>query len=147
MHLFNVTLSLFSDYSLRILMFAALKRTVVFSVDDAAKAYGLSRHHTAKVVNFLAQRGYLRSQRGRGGGLCLGKDPGEIRLGEVLRQTENGAPLVECFDTAKNTCPLIHVCALKGALAGALSAFFDSMDRFTVASLVQRPDGLRRVLH
>jgi Rrf2 family nitric oxide-sensitive transcriptional repressor len=141
-----MTLSLFSDYSLRVLMFAAIREAEQFSVDDAARAYGLSRHHTAKVVNFLAQRGYLRSKRGRGGGLSLGKSAGEIRIGEVLRQTEAGPPLVECFDAASNTCPLIRACALKRALAEALAAFFASMDKITLASLTQRPESLRRSL-
>jgi Rrf2 family nitric oxide-sensitive transcriptional repressor len=141
-----MTLSLFSDYSLRILMFAALREAGQFSVDDAAQAYGLSRHHTAKVVNFLAQCGFLRSKRGRGGGVSLGKPATEIRLGEVLRQTEAGPPLVECFDAASNTCPLIQACVLKRALAEALAAFFNSLDKITLAGLVQRPESLRRAL-
>jgi Rrf2 family nitric oxide-sensitive transcriptional repressor len=141
-----MTLNLFSDYSLRILMYAALREAEQFSVDEAAKAYGLSRHHTAKVVNFLAKRGYLKCKRGRGGGVALGKPAGEVRIGEVLRQTEGGPPLVECFDAASNTCPLIHACVLKRALAEALAAFFNSMDKITLAQLVERPESMRRAL-
>src|SRR5579863_10204136 len=94
----TMKLTLFSDYSLRILMYAALRNDLRFSVREVAGAYGLSRHHTAKAVNFLTQRGYLRTQRGRGGGICLGREPGQIRVGQLVRETETGSPLVECFD-------------------------------------------------
>lgn len=92
-----MTLTLFSDYSLRILMYAALRGGAQFSVDEVASAYGLSRHHVAKAVNHLTQRGYLTARRGRGGGLCLGQAAESIRIGELVRETESGAPLIECL--------------------------------------------------
>lgn len=139
-------LTLFSDYSLRILMFAALRGDLRFSVEEVANAYGLSRNHAAKAVNFLTQRGYLRAQRGRGGGICLGQEPGKIGIGQLVRQTETGPPLIECFDAANNTCPLIQACLLKHALAQAWNAFFVTLDGYTLADLVRKPNSLRRAL-
>ena len=142
----TMKLTRFSDYSLRILMYAALRNGLQFSVKEAAGAYGLSQHHTAKAVNFLTQRGYLRAQRGRGGGVCLGREPGQIRLGQLVRQTETGSPLVECFDATSNTCPLIHACVLKQALGQAGAAFFNTLDSYTLADLVRKPNPLRHAL-
>lgn len=139
-------LTLFSDYSLRILMFAALRDDKQFSVDEVAQVYGLSRHHAAKAVNFLTQRGYLRAQRGRGGGIQLGRDPQEICVGKLMREMENNSPLVECFDVATNTCPLIQACALKHALGQAWAAFFNTLDGYTLADLVRKPGSLRQAL-
>ena len=139
-------LTLFSDYSLRILMFAALRNNAQFSVDEVAQVYGLSRHHAAKVVNFLTQRGYLRAQRGRGGGIQLGQDPNEIGIGKLVRQTEDGQPLVECFDAVSNRCPLIQACQLKQALAQAWNAFFKILDGYTLGDLVRKPAPLRQAL-
>lgn len=127
-------------------MFAALRDENKFSVDDVAQAYGLSRNHVAKAVNFLTRGGYLRAQRGRGGGIRLGREPREIVIGRLVRQTETGSPLVECFDAAANTCPLIQACLLKQALGKAWSAFFDALDNYTLADLVRRPYRLRRAL-
>lgn len=142
-----MTLTLFSDYSLRVLMFAALREDKPFSVDEAARAHGLSRHHMAKVVNFLAQRGYLSAKRGRGGGIGLGRDARSIRLGALVRETESiGTPLIECFDAATNTCPLIRACRLKGALAEAVAAFYRALDGYTLADLVRKPQPLREAL-
>ncbi|HEY1172654.1 MAG TPA: Rrf2 family transcriptional regulator [Verrucomicrobiae bacterium] len=141
-----MNLTLFSDYSLRILMYAALNGGKQFSVDDVSNAYKLSRHHVAKAVNFLSQEGYLAAKRGRGGGILLGKAPSEIRIGQLLRRSEAGTPFIECFDVATNTCPLIKGCMLKGALFEAWNAFFDTLDKYTLADFVKRPERLQQAL-
>lgn len=127
-------------------MFAAIRQQAKFSVDEVADAYGLSRHHAAKAVNFLTRTGYLEAKRGRNGGVRLGREPREILIGRLVRQTESGGPLIECFAPATNSCPLIHVCLLKGALAEAWSAFIRTLDGYTLADLVHKPGGLRRAL-
>jgi Rrf2 family nitric oxide-sensitive transcriptional repressor len=142
-----MTLTLFSDYSLRVLMFGAVRGGDVFSIDEVSGAHGLSRHHVAKVVNFLVQRDYLVSRRGRHGGIQLAREPGSIRVGTLLRMTEQGAPLVECFDPVTNQCRLIHVCRLKQALAQARKAFFDVLEDYTLADLIHnRDDHLRELV-
>ena len=128
-------LSLFSDYSLRVLMFAALKGEA-FSLSEVAEAYDISRHHLVKVVNFLAKLGYLETRRGRGGGIALGMPPENIRIGMVVRRTEDTPFIVECFDKVHNTCPIKGSCRLKGALAQAVNAFYDTLDRHTLRDLV-----------
>ena len=128
-------LSLFSDYSLRVLMFAALKGEA-FSLSEVAEAYDISRHHLVKVVNYLAKLGYLETRRGRGGGISLGMPPEEIRIGMVVRRTEDSPIIVECFDPQHNTCPINGSCRLKGALAQAVNAFYETLDRHTLRDLV-----------
>ena len=128
-------LSLFTDYSLRVLMFAALKGET-FSLSEVAEAYDISRHHLVKVVNFLAKLGYLETRRGRGGGIALGMPPEDIHIGMVVRRTEDTPFIVECFDQQHNTCPINGSCRLKGALAQAESAFYETLDRHTLRDLV-----------
>lgn len=133
-----MTLSLFSDYSLRVLMYAALKGSS-FQVSEVTAAYGISRHHLAKVIHNLARLGYLDTRRGRGGGIQLAQVPEEIRIGRLVRETEGQAVLVECFDAATNTCRLDGSCRLKGALSEAMAAFYASLDRLTLRDLVTGP--------
>ena len=133
-------LNLFSDYSLRVLMFAALKGEI-FSLSEVAEAYDISRHHLVKVVNFLAKLGYLETRRGRGGGIALGMPPEDIRIGMVVRRTEDTPFIVECFDKQHNTCPINGSCRLKGALAQAVNAFYETLDRHTLRDLVSGPAG------
>ena len=131
-------LSLFSDYSLRVLMFATLKGES-FLLDEVTTAYGISRNHLAKVVHNLAKLGYLETQRGRGGGISLAQPAEEIRIGKLVRETENKPILVECFDPATNTCPINDCCRLKGILAESMVAFYASLDRYTLKDLTSGP--------
>lgn len=135
-------LSLFSDYALRILMFAAIKGES-FRVDEVTAAYGISRNHVAKVIHTLAQLGYLDTRRGRGGGIQLARPAAEIRIGKLVRQTEDQPIVVECFDPATNTCPISGSCLLKGVLAEAVNAFYATLDRYTLQELVSGPQRIR----
>ena len=135
-------LSLFSDYSLRVLMFAALKQEG-FILDEVTEAFGVSRNHLAQVVHNLAKLGYLNTQRGRGGGIQLALDPEQIRLGRLIRQTEEESAFVECFDPKTNTCRIFKACRLKGLLAEAIQAFHDNLDRYTLRDLISNPDQAR----
>lgn len=135
-------LSLFSDYSLRVLMFAALKGSS-FSIQDVAEAFHISRNHLVKVVNFLAKLGYLDTRRGRGGGIELGMPPEDIRVGLLVRRTENSPVIVECFDPKTNTCPINGNCRLKGVLAEAVEAYYSALDRYTIRDLVAGAAGKR----
>lgn len=135
-------LSLFTDYSLRVLMFAALKGES-FSLSEVAEAYDISRHHLVKVVNYLAKLGYLETRRGRGGGIALAMQPEDIRIGMVVRRTEDTPFIVECFDKQHNTCPINGCCRLKGALAQAVNAFYETLDHHTLRDLVAGADATR----
>jgi Rrf2 family nitric oxide-sensitive transcriptional repressor len=139
---YPMKLSLFSDYSLRVLMFAALKGES-FQLDEVTKAYGISRHHLAKVVQRLAQLGYLETRRGRQGGIMLAKAPEAIRLGRLIRETEDQPVIVECFDPATNTCPINGSCQLKGILGQALREFYAVLDRHTLKDTVHGPHRAR----
>lgn len=115
-------------------MFAALKGES-FLLDEVTAAYGISRNHLAKVVHNLSKLGYLGTQRGRGGGISLARPAEEIRIGKLVRETENQPILVECFDPATNTCPINGCCRLKGILAESMAAFYASLDRYTLKDL------------
>ena len=138
----TMKLSLFSDYSLRTLMFAALKDDL-FQLDEVTNAYGISRNHLAKVVHQLGKLGYLETQRGRGGGIRLARRPEDIRIGKIVGETENQSVLVECFNPTTNTCPINGSCRLKGLLTEALGAFYASLDQYTLRDLVSGPQRAR----
>lgn len=140
-------LSLYSDYALRTLMYVALKDDTV-QIDQVTAAYGISRNHLSKIVQFLGQQGYLETQRGRGGGFRLGRPANEIRIGALVRLTEDEAVIVECFDPATNTCPLHGCCALKRLLSEAIAAFYATLDRVTLVDLIAGPHraAMQRIL-
>ncbi|MBD3848870.1 Rrf2 family transcriptional regulator [Bosea sp. SSUT16] len=128
----------FSDYSLRLLMYAAAQQARLITIEETAEVYGISRAHLMKVANQLTRAGFLRAVRGRSGGLALAKLPERIRLGDVLRVTEPDFALVECF-RADNGCLITPRCRLRGVLGEALAAFIDILDRHTLADLMLSP--------
>lgn len=136
-----------SDYSLRVLIFLAVMRDELATIPQIAEAYGISRAHLMKVVQELGQLGLVETVRGRGGGLRLALDPSEIRLGEVLRKTEERLDLVQCLSSQPDRCRIEPACRLKGALKEALEAFIQALNRYTLADIADgRAAPLRRLL-
>jgi Rrf2 family nitric oxide-sensitive transcriptional repressor len=136
----------FSNFAIRVLMYAALHDEAPSSVPDIARAYGASYDHMKKAAAELCRLGYLNSVRGRIGGVTLARRPEDIRIGEVIRATEGYVTLVECFDPATNTCPLEPVCVFSRALHEAVDAFFAALDRYTLADLLEPAPQLASLL-
>lgn len=135
-------LTTFSDYALRVLMFTDAAGDRLVTIEEIARAYGISRTHLMKVVNALTRGGYLTAVRGRAGGLKLAKPPEEIRLGDVVRITEPDFALVECFASG-HQCVIGCCCRLPAILRRALSAFLAELDQHTLASIALRPRDFR----
>lgn len=137
----QMQLTKWTDYSLRVLLYCAVHdgRDHRVTITEIQQAHDISRHHLTKVVMSLAALGYLETTRGRSGGMRLLRPPGEIRVGEVLRDTETDFRLLECFDPAVNTCRLDGHCGLKHVVQEAMARFFDALDGVTLAALVEPP--------
>jgi Rrf2 family nitric oxide-sensitive transcriptional repressor len=134
----QMRLTHFSDYALRLMMYAAARRDELITIEEAAKLYGLSRAHLMKVANQLTRAGFLKATRGRGGGLSLARRPDRIRLGDVVRATEPDFALVECFESG-NQCLITPRCRLRGVLQEAIGNFMRTLDRYTLADLMLSP--------
>jgi Rrf2 family transcriptional regulator, nitric oxide-sensitive transcriptional repressor len=141
-----VRLTVYTDYSLRVLMFLALKGDGLATIAEIAKAYGISKNHLMKVAYQLGLAGYVETVRGKGGGMRLAWRPQDIVLGEVVRRTEPDMELVPCFAPDDASCVILPNCALRGALSGARDAFLAALDGHTLADLVRPRAPLRRLL-
>lgn len=119
-------------------MYLALDPERLVTIEEIAQSYGISKAHLMKVVHQLGLRGYVETLRGRGGGLRLGRRPEEIRIGEVVRSTEENMAIVECFEPAGSHCVIEAACGLRSVLHEALAAFLGVLDRHTLADLVAR---------
>jgi len=141
-----VRLTVYTDYSLRVLMFLALKRDRLATISEIAKAFDISKNHLMKVVHQLGVAGYVTTVRGKGGGLRLARRPDEIVLGEVVRRTEPDMALVPCLAPDDAFCMIFPSCALRSVLTEARDAFLAVLDRCSLADLVQRRARLRKLL-
>lgn len=145
-----VRLTLHTDYALRMLMLLALEPDELHTIASVAERYKISRNHLMKVAQTLIQSGFVKSVRGRHGGLKLGKQPSEIRIGAVVRATEDGFALVDCFDKHTATCVVLPACGLRRPLDEAVNAFLAVLDQVTLADVCQNPgraSRMRRLLN
>lgn len=129
-------LTLFTDYSLRALIYLAARPDRLCTVKEISQAYGISQNHMVKAMHRLTTLGYVEGRRGRGGGLALGMAPEEINIGEVVEQLEPDFHMAACFDSTAPVCRIDGLCRLKGVLARALDGFKAELHATTLADLV-----------
>lgn len=128
-------LTSFTDYCLRTLMYLGLKQDELVTISEIAEHYDISRNHLMKVVHELGRLGYIETIRGKHGGMRLNGQPADIRLGDVIRGTENDMALAECMGSSNN-CRLATTCVLRGVLGEALEAFLHVLNRYTLEDLL-----------
>ncbi|UCI22699.1 Rrf2 family transcriptional regulator (plasmid) [Mesorhizobium sp. B2-1-8] len=128
----------FSDYALRMLMYAASAGDHLITIEETARIFEVSKTHLNKVANTLTRGGYLKAVRGRSGGLVLGLRPEMIRIGDVIRLTEPDFAVVECFATG-NQCVLTGSCKLSSMFGEAIASFQNVLDRYTLADVALMP--------
>jgi Rrf2 family transcriptional regulator, nitric oxide-sensitive transcriptional repressor len=130
-----VELTYYTDYALRVLIYAGVRGDRLCLISEIAERYGISRNHLMKVVHGLARGGFIQTLRGKGGGLTLARPPEEISLGAVVRHMEGPFRLVECFRTG-NECVITGPCSLPKILEDASRAFLEVLDAHTLADLL-----------
>ncbi|OYU17345.1 MAG: Rrf2 family transcriptional regulator [Rhodobacteraceae bacterium PARR1] len=135
-----------TNLAMRTLMVCAVNPGRIIRKHEVAESCNASENHLAQVIHLLAQRGFLRTVRGRAGGLLLGRPAAEITVGAVFRSFEAVLPFTECFAGAENACPLVGACRLKCVISDALKAFYDHLDTVTLSDLVAENGDLERLL-
>jgi Rrf2 family nitric oxide-sensitive transcriptional repressor len=126
-------LTRFTDYALRVLLFVGKEQGRRCTIAQIARYYRISPEHLRKVVHRMAKDGYLVSSRGRRGGLVLGRDPAQIRIGEVIVAMEEQLHVIDCEALQ---CVLVPDCSLKRALDRASHAFIAALDEVTLGDLL-----------
>ncbi len=133
-------LTAYTDYSLRTLIFLAMNREQLVTIQEIADAHGIAKNHLTKVVHRLGTLGYIDTVRGRNGGLRLGREPADINIGEVVRHTETDFYMASCFDKSSAGCMYSAACALKGVLSQATAAFLDVLGAVTLEQMVGKEE-------
>lgn len=125
-----------TNMAVRLLMFCAANQDRLVTKTEIADCCNVSANHLAQVINQLSQLGYLKTQRGRKGGMSLARPADQIRIGDIFRDIEGALPIAECFADADNSCPFVSSCRLRVALQDAAVAFYRSLDGITLDALV-----------
>jgi Rrf2 family transcriptional regulator, nitric oxide-sensitive transcriptional repressor len=140
-----VRLTLHTDFALRVLIQVGLNDGKLTTINDIAQSFGISKPHLMKVVNYLGQRGYLDTVRGRNGGIRLMREPRHINIGQVVRDTEDQLAVIGCLERS-GYCPIQRICVLRGVLCDATDAFLAALDAYTLADLIKPQKTLSSLL-
>jgi len=133
----------FTDYGLRALMRLAGDPERVFTAGETAREFRLSQAHLVKIIQRLAEAGFVETRRGKGGGFRLARSADAIRLGDVVRALEAPYPIVECFQPGGGACALAPGCGLRARLSQAERAFIADLNASTLADISWTPRGWR----
>ena len=126
-----------TDYGLRVLVYTAINDDTLVNIGTIAETYNISKSHLMKVVTSLVKGGFLVSVRGKGGGLRLADDPEKINIGAVVRHLEP-MQVVECMGD-NNECLITPSCRLTSIITGAIKAFFNHLDQYSLQDLLDKP--------
>jgi len=127
-------LTSFTDYSVRVLTYAALKKNELASIREVSEVYGISSNHLMKVIHHLGKGNYLETIRGKNGGFRLARDPKDISIGELIRYTEDDLALIN--SNGKNTDQNEKV-NFNTIVEQALGSFMTTVDNYTLADSVE----------
>jgi len=128
----------YTDYSLRVLIYLGIEPERVVSITEIAQAYAISRNHLLKVVAGLAEQGLIEAYRGKAGGWRLAREAHQINIGKVVAYMEDQGAVVDCHDPE---CPILPACNLNRALQAAQTAFFQTLNQYTLADLLDKKQG------
>ncbi len=129
-------LTYYTDYALRALIYMGLHGDRLCTTPEIAETYGISENHLMKVVHGLARGDFVRTRRGKGGGVGLARAPEGINVGAVVRYMEGPFRPVECF-RPENHCPITGACVLPPILDEAFEQFLTVLERYTLADLLE----------
>ena len=134
-------LTRFSDIGLRVLIYLerAGERPHPVTVAEISAQFDIPLNHLVKVVGQLAKLGWIQATRGRNGGLRLAADPARLTIGQVLRKLEGDED--ELIDCEGSNCVLKMDCQLRGMLRAGMRAFYEAMDRYTLAQITSGGTG------
>jgi len=135
----------YTDYGLRVLIFLSLQDDVQrVTISDIAEHFQIPRNHLIKVVHQLGKLGYIKTCRGKNGGIRIAKETQNMSIGDVVRHMESRLDIVDCNSPAP--CPIIPDCQLKSILQQAGDAFLMVLDQYTIKDLQQKPEQLKVLL-
>jgi FeS assembly SUF system regulator len=122
-------LSNMADYGV-VVMSAAARHcgSTRVSATDLAAETGIALPTVQKLVSIMSKAGLLRSARGTGGGIQLGRPAAAITLADIIEAVEGPIAMTSCVDTGSHSCAMEGTCrvqphwavvntAVRGALA------------------------------
>ncbi|SHG88167.1 transcriptional regulator, BadM/Rrf2 family [Thermosyntropha lipolytica DSM 11003] len=113
------------------------------SIASIAASQGLSEGYLEQIMTGLKKAGLVRSSKGAKGGYTLGKSPGEITVGEIIRTLEGDMAPVDCVSQAKKgICDRADLCVTRIIWEEVRDAINQVLDKYSLLDLLENEQKL-----
>lgn len=125
------------EYALRAVVYLAYESPEARTTEQIHKATKVKKAYLSKILQGLARKGIVTTQRGIGGGVALAKSPEELTILDVVNAVE---PLMRI-----KTCPLglqshgVRLCPLHRRMDLALESVETAFRNSTLAEVLAEP--------
>ncbi|MGN0289090.1 MAG: RrF2 family transcriptional regulator [Lachnospiraceae bacterium] len=102
---------------------------------DVADRQNISRKYLESIMTVLSKNDMVEGQHGKGGGYRLIRQPGDYRVGDILRLTENSLAPVSCLEEGTNPCERAAECKTLPMWSRLFHMINDYFDGITIADL------------
>ncbi|MCM2677583.1 RrF2 family transcriptional regulator [Alkalicoccobacillus plakortidis] len=125
-------LTLYTDYSIRVLMhLGSVPKGELVTLRDISTTYDISINHLMKIVQSLRKEEYIRTVRGRNGGIILAKEPAQIYIGTLVRILED----LNVVDSSEDHHALSTL-TFSFIFEHAVDHFLSALNQYTLEDLI-----------
>ncbi|MDD9893278.1 MAG: Rrf2 family transcriptional regulator [Gammaproteobacteria bacterium] len=124
-----------TDYAFRVLIYLGLMDEETTTINAMVEHFDISKSHVMKIVSKLVAAGYIKSSRGKHGGIKLGQAADTINLRRIVELMEHTLDPVDCND---GPCRLLQACKLKGILNDAQAHYLSHLEGFNLSDLIHQ---------
>lgn len=96
-----ITVSAKSEYGICFLVYLAKNMGKVISLSEVAENEKISRGYLEEIAADLKKANILKGKKGKGGGYVLAREPGDIKISEIITALEGPISPVKCLGNAK----------------------------------------------
>jgi Rrf2 family protein len=129
---------------LAVVALGRLQRDQYAGAADIARGIRAPRNYLGKLLKKLADEGLLESQKGKGGGFRLRRDPSRIALLDAIDPIESVSRWSGCF-LGQGRCSDSQPCAVHERWKKVRDTYLAFLEETTIADLLQESD-LKEVL-
>jgi Rrf2 family nitric oxide-sensitive transcriptional repressor len=125
------------EYALRAVVFLAYAAPAARTTEEIHAATKIKKAYLSKILQGLAKKGIVQTQRGVGGGVSLARSPDQLTILDVVNAVE---PIKRI-----RTCPLglsshgVRLCPLHKRMDEALASVEGAFARSTLAEVLAEP--------
>ncbi len=129
-----------TDYSLKIILdLSNHYNSGLVHIGEISERQDIPKKFLEQLLLGLKKGGFVQSKKGPNGGYSLTTEPGNIKLGDIIRFVEGTIYPISCIDpSARQDCEFRARCVFTGIWRDVEAAVSDIIDSFSFADLLKR---------